>query len=414
MALPDRTEAGASPRPTVTVLRIIARLNVGGPAIHTALLTARLDDQGFRSLLVTGTPGQHEGDMSYLARQLGVEPRVIPELGRDLSWRDDLVAFGKLVRLMRELRPQIVHTHTAKAGAIGRLAALVAGVPIRVHTFHGHVFRGYFSPLKSQVFLWIERLLGRLTSCVVAISERQRHDFCEVYRVVHPLRCVVIPLGFDLWPFTAEQPLGEMRRDLNCPAGWQLVGIVGRLVPIKNHEMFLAAARRVLDAHPGVGFVIVGDGERRPTLESLARDLGISDHVFFLGWRRDLAAVYADLDVVALTSISEGTPVALIEAMAAGRPVVSTAVGGVPDVVQNEKTGLLVADGDAAGFSQAVLRLLADPALRQRLATEGRDRVVARYGSQRLVGDVRNLYLELLRKKGMRAPEPTAAAGTAA
>ncbi|TMQ67763.1 MAG: glycosyltransferase family 4 protein, partial [Candidatus Eisenbacteria bacterium] len=161
MALPDRTEAGASPRPTVTVLRIIARLNVGGPAIHTALLTARLDDQGFRSLLVTGTPGQHEGDMSYLARQLGVEPRVIPELGRDLSWRDDLVAFGKLVRLMRELRPQIVHTHTAKAGAIGRLAALVAGVPIRVHTFHGHVFRGYFSPLKSQVFLWIERLLGR-------------------------------------------------------------------------------------------------------------------------------------------------------------------------------------------------------------------------------------------------------------
>jgi glycosyltransferase involved in cell wall biosynthesis len=385
------------------VLRIIARLNVGGPAIHTLLLTAGLNDEIFRSILVSGRPGEQEGDMSYLARELGVEPTVIPEIGRELSWRDDLIAFRKLVKLIRALRPHIVHTHTAKAGAIGRLAALVAGVPIRVHTFHGHVFRGYFGPLTSRVYIWIERFLGRFTDCVVAISERQRHDLCNVYRVIPGRRCVVIPLGFDLHHFAAsENRRGEIRRVLGCPEGRQLIGTVGRLVPIKNHQLFLEMARRILDVRDDVGFVIVGDGELRHTLERSAEHLGLSGHVYFLGWRRDLDAVYADLDVVALTSINEGTPVALIEAMAAGRSVVSTDVGGVADVVEHEKTGLLVPSGDAAGCARAVLRLLGDPSLRERMGRAGRERVLARYGGQRLVGDVRSLYLELLAQKGER------------
>jgi glycosyltransferase involved in cell wall biosynthesis len=396
MAPPEPRAPASRAREPVRVMRIIARLNVGGPAIHTVLLTEGLEDGEFHSLLVTGKHGEHEGDMSYVAGDRGITPTVIPELGRELSWQDDLVAFWKLVGLIRSFRPQIVHTHTAKAGAIGRFAAIVAGVPVRVHTFHGHVFRGYFGPTKTQVFLWIERFLGRFTQRVVAISELQRDELCDVYRVIPRRRCDVIPLGFDLRPFAvAERRRGDLRRELGAPDGRPLIGIVGRLVPIKNHAMFLDVARRVLDVRDA-GFVVVGDGELRSELERAARERGLADHVRFLGWRRDLDVIYADMDVVTLTSINEGTPVTLIEGLAAARPVVATRVGGVADVVEHERTGLLVPGGDVDGCARAVLRLLADPGLGERFGREGRERALVRYGSQRLVDDVRRLYLELL------------------
>ena len=399
------------PAEPIRVVRVISRLNIGGPAIHTVLLTAGLNGHGFESLLVTGTPGDEEGDMSYVARDRGVAPTIIPELGRELSWRDDLTAFLTLVRLFRSFRPHIVHTHTAKAGAVGRLAAAVAGVPIRVHTFHGHVFRGYFSPLKTQAFLWIERALGRLTQAVVAISERQRRDLCEVYRIVPSTRCTVIPLGFDLAPFAScEARRGTLRREMGVEGDVPLVGIVGRLVPIKDHAMFLRAARRVRDTYPSARFVIVGDGELRPALERAVADLGLTECVHFLGWRRDLDAVYADLDVVALTSINEGTPVAVIEAMASGRAVVATDVGGVGDVVAAGRTGLLVPMGDAEACADAVSRLLGDAVLRAEMGRVGRERVLARYGSERLVADVRQLYVGLLAAAGLRVPD-TGSAG---
>jgi glycosyltransferase involved in cell wall biosynthesis len=407
MARPDPgAGSGSVPHP-ITIVRVIARLNIGGPAIHTVLLTAGLNDGRFRSTLVTGMPGKEEGDMTYLARERQVEPTVIPEIGRELSWRDDLVGLIKLVRLMRGLRPQIVHTHTAKAGAIGRVAALLAGVPIRVHTFHGHVFRGYFGALKSEAFLWIERILAWGTDRIVAISERQKQDLCRVFRVAPEPRCTVIPLGFDLGLFTrADDRRGTLHRELGLAAGRPLVGIVGRLVPIKNHGLFLRAARRVVEARPDAAFVIVGDGELRGALEQDARALGLAEHVRFLGWRRDLDVVYADLDVVALSSINEGTPVALIEAMAAGRAVVATEVGGVGDVVEDGETGILVPSEDEEGLAAAVLKLLGDASLRARFGARGRQRAVSRYGADRLVEDVRRLYLELLTRKGLLRSAP--------
>jgi len=389
----ERVRPAAEP---VRVMRIIARLNVGGPAIHTALLTRGLEDGEFHSLLVTGTVGEHEGDMSYVARGMGIEPTVIPEIGRELSWRNDLSAFWKLLRLIRAFRPRIVHTHTAKAGAIGRAAAVLAGVPIRVHTYHGNVLRGYFGPVKTRLFLWIERLLGRFTQRGVAISELQRDELCDEFHVIPRRRCQVIPLGFDLAPFAAaEGRRGELRRELGIPADRPLIGIVGRLVPIKNHELFFDAAQRVR-AVRDVGLVVVGDGELRAALERRAAERGLSDRTVFLGWRRDLEVIYADLDLVALTSINEGTPVAVIEAMASARPVVATRVGGVADVVEHERTGLLVPAGDAPAFARSTLRLLGDPALAERLGREARPRALARYGSERLVRDVRQLYDRLL------------------
>lgn len=391
--------AGGAPEP-VRVLRIIARLNIGGPAIHTVLLTSGVQERGFDCTLVTGMRSETEGDMSYLAREAGIEPRVVAEIGRELTWRNDWMAFWKLVGIMRELRPTIVHTHTAKAGAIGRFAAIVARVPIIVHTFHGHVFHGYFGPRKTRAFLEIERWLGRFTTRIVAISERQRAELCETYRVA-PCSCfTVIPLGFDLRGFAvAERQRGALRHALGVPEPRMLVGIVGRLVPIKNHAMFLDVARRILDAGIDADFIIVGDGESRPEIEDRVRELGLVDRMHFLGWRRDLDVIYADLDVVALTSNNEGTPVAVIEAMAAGRAVVSTAVGGVADVIEHEVSGLLVPAGDVDGFARATLDLLGNSSRRSRLGMAARHRALSRYGSERLVDDVSRLYRELLAEK---------------
>ncbi len=385
----------------IRVMRIIARLNIGGPAIHVSLLTAGLNDAVFQSKLITGMIGAGEGDMSDLARELGVNPIVIPWLGREISLLDDLRALLALVRLIKQERPHIVHTHTAKAGFLGRMAAFLCCVPVIVHTFHGHVFRGYFGPLKTRLFIWLERLAARLSSMILTVSEGLRDELIA-YRVAPPDRIRVIPLGLPLADLTSLEGLrGRFRHELGCSTGSPLVGIIGRLVPVKNHELFLAAARLVVQAMPEVRFVIVGDGERRAELEALVTQMGLSDVVCFTGWRRDLPLIYADLDVVVISSHNEGTPVSLIEAMAAGVPVVSTAVGGVPDVLRGGELGALTPPGDAEALSVAILEALRNgrgvrTKRAQAWALEG-------YDAGRLVADMRALYLELLKQKGVQS-----------
>lgn len=388
----------------IRVLRIIARLNIGGPAIHVSLLTSGLNDAVFQSRLVTGVISASEGDMSDLACRLGVDPIVIPWLGREISPLDDLRALLALIRLIWQERPHIVHTHTAKAGFLGRLAAFVCGVPVIVHTFHGHVFRGYFSPLKTRFFIWLERLAARLSSVILTVSEGLRDDLIS-FRIAPAERIRVIPLGLPLADLTHLDSLrGGFRHELGCSTGTPLVGIIGRLVPIKNHELFLTAAQYVLQAMPQVHFVIVGDGERRVELEALAAQMGLSEAVHFTGWRRDLPLIYADLDVVVISSHNEGTPVSLIEAMAAGVPVVSTSVGGVPDVLKGGELGTLVPPGDAEALAEAVLQALR--AGRGPRTQQAQTWALARYDAARLVADMRALYLELLNSKGVR-PEDT-------
>jgi glycosyltransferase involved in cell wall biosynthesis len=384
----------------VRVMRIIARLNIGGPAIHVSLLTAGLNDAVFRSRLVTGVISASEGDMSDLAHQLKVDPVVIPWLGREISPFDDLRALFALIRLIRQERPHIVHTHTAKAGFLGRVAAFVCRVPIIVHTFHGHVFRGYFNPLKTRLFIWLERLAARLSSVILTVSEGLRDDLVA-FRIAPPERIRVIPLGLPLADLAHLDSLrGMFRRELGCLTETPLIGIIGRLVPIKNHELFLMAAQCVLQAMPQAHFVIVGDGERRAELEGLVSQMGISDQVHFTGWRRDLPRIYADLDAVVISSHNEGTPVSLIEAMAAGVPVVSTAVGGVPDVLKDGELGTLVSPADAQALADAILEIL--KAGRGPRTEQAQNWVLERYDAARLVADMRALYLELLRCKGVQ------------
>lgn len=400
--------AAALSAPPIRVFRAITRLNVGGPALHTILLTAALNDgHAFQSTLVAGTTTEHEGDMMPLARRKGVQPVFLPELGREISPADDVVALAKMLRLMRAERPDVVHTHMAKAGTVARVAARLLGVPLVIHTYHGHVFHGYFSPRKTRVFLAIERALALGTHRIVVVGERQRDEIAG-FGVAPRDKLLPIRLGLDLEGFlTAEHLRGTVRRSLGIAAEVPLVGIVARLVPIKAHEDFFAAAEQVLRSVPNSIFLVVGDGERRAELEALVRRMGLEASVRFLGWRQDLAAVYADLDVVALASRNEGSPVALIEALAAARPVVSTAVGGVPEVVVDGQTGLTVPASDARALGEAVVRLLRDPQRAAAMGQAGRRHVYPRYASTRLVDDMRALYTRELAVRGR--PIPTAA-----
>jgi glycosyltransferase involved in cell wall biosynthesis len=307
----------------------------------------------------------------------------------------------KLIHLLRRQRPHIVETHTAKAGAVGRLAARLAGVPIIIHVFHGHVFHSYFGPAKTRFFLGVERALARLTDRLVTISPAQRRDISQTYHVAPPEKVLMIPLGLDLQPFaTAKQTrLGRFRAALEVSDSAPLVGFVGRLTGVKNPSLFVEAAQRVAQRIPQARFVFVGDGELRSELEQQVAELGLAQRVIFAGWRDDMPAIYADLDVMALTSLNEGTPITIIESLATGTPVVATAVGGVPDVVTDRRTGLLAPSGDADSLAQAIVELLQTPEYARALALAGKQEMLARFGLARLAGDMESLYRTLLKEK---------------
>lgn len=409
-----------TPRPPVTVLRAISRLNIGGPAIHVQLLAQGLDRRTFRTVLVTGRISATEGSMNYLFEDADPQPRVVETLQREINPLADFRAFAELFRIIARERPDIVHTHTAKAGTSSRLAAVLfnrlRGGRVRtVHTFHGHVFEGYFNRLHSWLFVNIERRLARFSSAIIAISETQRRDLVERFRIAPAAKVRTIPLGFHLSPFLrAAERRGEFRRRLGIPDGTRIFATVGRLVPIKRHRLFVEAACRFRSRNPGlpVRFVVIGDGELRRELETRTRELGMGDAVLFSGWERDVPAAYADMDVLGLTSINEGTPVSLIEAMAAGVPVLATAVGGVRDLLGAPASGIpfgrslvcprgvVCREGDLAGFVHGLEFLVREPAERRdaRLAA-ARRYVVRRYDARRLFEDIESLYRELTRDR---------------
>jgi glycosyltransferase involved in cell wall biosynthesis len=386
-----------SPASPIRVARVIARLNIGGPAQHVIHLTARLPRDRFESVLLSGREAPWEGSMHDLAARCGVRPISVPGLGRRLFPVDDVRSMVFLTRFFRHFRPHIVHTHTAKAGAIGRLAAWLTGVPVVVHTYHGHVFHGYFSKPMTSLFLAVERSLARRTSRLLTVSESVKREL-ERYRIGRPGQITVLPLGLDLDRFLGCEPrAGELRRELGVDDRQPLIGIVARLVPIKRHEDFIAASALVASRIPDALFLVVGDGERRAELEALVRRQGLAERVRFLGWRQDLDRIYADLDVVVLTSANEGSPVSLIEAMAAARPVIATSVGGIPDLVEHGVNGLLARAGDPSATAEAIVSLLANPERRRAMGEAGRKRVHDAYGVNRLVSDVDRLYSDLMR-----------------
>lgn len=378
------------------VIRVIARLNVGGPAQNTIHLTAGLADR-YPTILVAGQVSDGEADMGGLADEHGVMVHTVPELGRDIRPWDDLVAFVRLYRLFRRERPSIVHTHTAKAGTIGRLAAVAARVPVRIHTFHGHVFEGYFSRGTTRLVIVLERFLARLTTRIVAVSDRQAADLADRFGICARELIRVVPLGLDLdrfRPGRTEYLAPELPREIGAGSE-PVISIVGRLVPIKNHDLFLDTAALLVAGGRRCHFAIVGGGPEEERLRARAAALGLEERVHFLGWRTDLERIYAGSDLVVLTSRNEGTPVCLIEAMAAGRATIATEVGGVADVLEGGRLGRLVRPSDPEALAEAVCALLDDPARRAELGRRGAESAPSRFGIPRLLRDVTDLYDEL-------------------
>ncbi|MBI3988606.1 MAG: GT4 family glycosyltransferase PelF [candidate division NC10 bacterium] len=380
----------------IRICRIITRLNIGGPAQHVILLSAGLPREEFETLLVIGKEEEGEGSLFDLAMAKGCQPFLLPRLHRPIGLLDDLLTLVALFRLFKRWKPHIVHTHTSKAGTLGRLAARAAGVLIVVHTFHGHIFEGYFSPWQATAFLTVERLLAKFTTRIITLSEGQRRELLA-RKIGNEEKIVVLPLGLELDPFSAcAAKSGQLREELGLLGEEKLVGIVGRLVPIKGHEIFLQAARVVAERLPSCRFLIVGDGPERLKLQGMAEALGLSSEVLFLGWRRDLDRIYADLDLCTLSSSNEGTPVSIIEAMAAGVPVVATQVGGVKDLVTHHETGLLVPPGDAQALASAILTLLNDPEKAQRMARAAKARAYPFYDVKALLSRMSDFYHTLV------------------
>jgi glycosyltransferase involved in cell wall biosynthesis len=380
------------------ILRIIARLNIGGPARHVTILNTGLAARGHDTLLAFGSVGDGEGSLEDLADRL---PACrIPELGRRIRPLDDLVAFYTIVRLMFRFRPDVVHTHTAKAGMLGRMAAAVynaTGLGRRrtlvVHTFHGHVLEGYFGALGSRLVRLAERALAVVTDMIVAVSDRQRAELSGRFHVADASRIVVVPLGLDLehlLALPADAP--SLRDTLAISPG----GFVGRLVEIKAPFLLWSAFQSVVARHPTAVLLIAGEGPLEAQLRREVAARGLEPNVRFCGWQRDLPLLYASCDIVALTSRNEGTPVALIEAMAAGRPVIATAVGGVPDIVATGRSGILVNRADVDEMAAGLMRLVADPMLRETLGRAARRDAASRFRSERLIDDVERLYQGLL------------------
>lgn len=373
------------------VLRVVTRL-VGGAGRQAVLLTSGMAERGLESRLIMGP--ERDGSLWEIASGLAA---TIPSLQRELSPPADARALRGMYRQMRTFRPHIVHSHMSKAGALSRVAARAAGVPIVVHSFHGHVLHGYFSARTSAAYKHVERALAPSTDALVAVSRAVRDQLLEL-GVGRPSQWHVIPTGVVGETLNGGPDPVAARERLELPREGPLVGIVARLDPIKNVPLFLEAAARIKAGRPDVSFVIAGDGEQRQAIHARARAL-LGDRVHLLGWVRDLDSLYAALDVVLLTSRNEGTPRALIEAGAASTPTVATTVGGVADVLIDGVTGLLVAPGDAGGLAERTLELLADQPRARAIGEAAARRVRAEFSQRACIDRTLNLYRDLLARR---------------
>ena len=364
---------------------------MGGPSRLVTSLATQMNV--LDAVILTGKTDTREGSLLASARAVGAEVLVVPGLQRQVSPLADLRALLWLYRYFRREKPAIVATHLAKAGALGRLAAWLAGVRVRVHTFHGHVLEGYFGGAASAFLRTVERALARVTTTFIAISPEIAAQLEEMR--IGRGNIKVIRIGLDLEPLRRHRP-GHLVSEIGLPQGAELVGIVGRLVPVKAHEVFLEAAAIIARDRPATHFAIVGDGIRWDELHALSHRLGLDDRVHFTGWREDLVEVYSDLTVVVCCSHREGTPSTIIEAGAARRPVIGTRVGGMADIIQHGVNGLLVPSGDPMALASAVGSVLDDPALGRRMGEEGRRIAFARYSSTQFVKQTLDLYHDLL------------------
>lgn len=395
------------------VLRIINRFNLGGPTYNAAYLTRYMPDN-YQTLLVGGMKEPDEESSIYIVQNLGITPIVIPEMQRSINAHNDLSAYRRISKIIKDFKPDIVHTHASKAGTVGRLAAIRNKVPVIVHTFHGHVFHSYFSNSQTKFFVNIERGLAQRTSRIIAISQKQKEELCDTYQIAPENKFSIIPLGFDLQRFTEDKESRRttFRRQYNIDDDEVAIGIVGRLAAVKNHKLFInAIAVAKQFSRSKIRAFIIGDGELKDDLKKQCADCGLSctepsgnivekADVTFTSWIRNVETAYPGLDIVAMTSLNEGTPVSLIEAQAANVPIISTNVGGIENVVIEGDTAVLALNDNVDDFVVKLLPMLNDAGMRQRMSANGWTYVKDKFHYTRLISDMDNLYRELLADVG--------------
>jgi glycosyltransferase involved in cell wall biosynthesis len=360
-------------------------------------------------MLVAGMKDDSEESSEYIVRDMGIEPVFIDNMRREINFKDDRAAYKQIDKIIKEFKPDIVQTHAAKAGTLGRLAAINNNVPVILHTFHGHVFEGYFSPLKTKIFIEIERYLAKRSSGIIAISNEQKKDLSAKYKIDSPDRTYVLPLGIDLERFTTNQSekRASFRKTYQIDDETIAIGIIGRLVPIKNHKLFIDSFAEVQKrTTKKVHAFIIGDGEIRQEVEEMCTAAGLKFStpenkeegaiLTFTSWIKDVDVPVAGLDIIALTSINEGTPVSLIEAQAAGKAIVSTEVGGIRDIVIENKTALLSKLNEPERLLTNMLEVIENEILRSELSKNGPAYALSKFGYIRMVNDHKQLYHRLL------------------
>lgn len=390
----------------IKVLRIINRFNIGGITYNVSYLSKYLEDD-FETLLVGGPEEEGEDSSLYIPEGLGLKPRVLHEFQREINLKSDYKAYKEIKKIIREFKPDIVHTHASKAGAIGRLAAIDCNVPIIVHTFHGHVFHSYFGKLKTAFYKTIERYLAKHSTAIVAISNKQKQELSESFKITTKDKIHVVPLGFDLTKFTLnkESNRKEFREKYNLKDDQLAIGIIGRLAPIKNHSLFIESIAHLKQKGiTNFKAFIIGDGDTRDVITESCKTNNVTwsnnptDNVdvIFTSWITNVEWALHGLDIVTLTSLNEGTPVSIIEAQAAGKYVVSTNVGGIEDVLHPE-CGLLSEITDKNGFFDNLYKACTQKEQLQNLAEKGEKWALSKFSYMRLVDDMRQLYTQLLK-----------------
>jgi glycosyltransferase involved in cell wall biosynthesis len=384
----------------IKVLRIINRFSLGGPSFHVILLTKYLNST-YETALVGGVPEPGEADSYYLLEKYDLEATILPELRRDLNFLSDIRAYFKLKKIIEDYKPDIVHTHASKAGALGRLAAHHCGVKIIIHTYHGHVFHSYFGKIKTTFYKIVERYLAKITTGIIAISETQKYELSEIFKIAPKDKIEVIPLGLDLSAFVEKSNESRLkaRKKLSLSSDEVAIGIIGRLAPIKDHHFFLDAIELVLSKTKiKIRVFIVGDGTEKFSIQERVNEINSKypGKIKMTSWIREMVPIYHALDLVCLSSKNEGTPVSLIEAQAAGLPVLSNDVGGVRDIVKNGKSGYIVPKNNLQAYTEKLLELIESPELRTQMGGCQKDEILKRYQYQRLVDDMRQYYNKLI------------------
>ena len=387
------------------ILRIITRMNVGGPSIHVTLLSRILEPE-YKTKLVYGAVEESEKDMEYLfsGHDFEYDRIQVKSLKRSINLFSDFRTLITLLTIIKKFKPDIVHTHHGKAGMLGRIAAFLGRVPVIIHTYHGHIFEGHFSSIKSKVFLSIERLLSKISTAIIAISEQNFEDFTNRFRICKPEKCHLIPLGFDFEPFLNTNVLKakqEFYKTYNIKDGEITVAIVGRLTYVKRIELFIETIKyfqKEFDLYNKIKFFIVGGGSSKEGLEEYAKKLDVYEQIIWVEHVNKMNEFFAGIDIVLLTSRSEGTPVSLIEAAVMECCIISTNVGGIKDFITHEVSGLLL-DADPNLFYTSLQKVIAQPELRSAYGRIAKENVLKKYDKNRLRKDILELYENLVSEK---------------